>query len=103
MAGFPCGCFLWHNTNRSFLVDYNSAQANCGVHTNTQLVCGSPSSQPRNPMTMTKAPTSATTSTGPNPTSGEYALLEKGVSSSCPSGMEAVPKQECIEAAQVKE
>ena len=103
MAGFPCGCFLWHNTNRSFLVDYNcSAKANCVVHTNTQLVCGSPS-QPSNPVAMTKAPTSAATSTGPNPTSGEYVLLEKGVGSSCPSGMEAVPKQECIEAAQVKE
>merc|ERR1712226_962883 len=58
-AGLPCRCFLWHNTNGSILVDYNTATTSCNPNAHTQMVCKS--SAPPTPPSPTLKPTLAPT------------------------------------------
>merc|ERR1712137_836470 len=128
-AGLPCGCFLWHNTNGSILVDYNTATTSCNPNAHTQMVCKSsapptppsptlkptlaptksPTSSPTKAPTKsptaapTKVPTVAAPTEAPTPTpptsSPAYFLADKSVGGTCPSGSEDVPESDCLAAA----
>eukprot|EP00586_Coscinodiscus_wailesii_P017163 CAMPEP_0172518280 /NCGR_PEP_ID=MMETSP1066-20121228/290722_1 /TAXON_ID=671091 /ORGANISM="Coscinodiscus wailesii, Strain CCMP2513" /LENGTH=2420 /DNA_ID=CAMNT_0013300633 /DNA_START=56 /DNA_END=7314 /DNA_ORIENTATION=- len=102
----PCGCFLWHNTDGTILVDYNTETVTCGANAYTQMICKSVSS-PSDPVT--KQPTMSPTvlpTKGPSeaspiatPQNSNYFFMERSFGSTCPSNALSVPKGECLDAA----
>ncbi len=83
--GFPCGCFIYHNTaDGTQWIDYKDpAKGNCGAESNSQIIC-----MPEDPIPP-----------NPNPEPSDYYILEPGEGGgTCPAGQE-VPKDECYDAA----
>jgi hypothetical protein len=105
-ANLPCGCFLWHSTDGTILVDYNTETVTCGVNAYTQMICKSASSL-SDPVTkpptstptvlLTKTPTEA--SSIATPQNSKYFFMEQGFGSSCPSYTKLIPQKECLAAA----